>query len=111
VITRRSVIVGSLSLFSAQRPAQAEDQPIVGSLFISRPGRSYVWERIVAHMQKLGYVDGATIRYVPRFTQDPAQLPSLASEIAALSHAPSTPMAMSQRELPPPNGPEFRLSP
>jgi ABC-type uncharacterized transport system substrate-binding protein len=86
VITRRGLIVGGLSLLSAQTKAQAaSDQPIVGSLFISRPGRSYVWERMVAHMQTLGYVDGETIRYVPRFTQDPAQLPSLASEIAALS--------------------------
>src|SRR5262249_22575064 len=76
--------IGDFSLLSAQQAAEADDQPLVGSLFIGRPGFSYVWKHIVADMQTLGYVDGATVRYVPRFTPDPAQLPLLASEIAAL---------------------------
>jgi putative tryptophan/tyrosine transport system substrate-binding protein len=84
VITRRDLIIGGFSLLSAQQ-AEAHDQPLVGSLFIGRPGLSYVWKHIVADMQTLGYVNGATVRYAPRFTQDPAQLPLLASEIAALS--------------------------
>ena len=87
MITRRALIAGSFSLLSAQTSAhaQAGDQPIVGSLFIGRPGRSYTWKRLVADMETLGYVDGVAIRYVPRFTLDFAQLPTLASEIAALS--------------------------
>jgi ABC-type uncharacterized transport system substrate-binding protein len=84
VITRRGLIAGGF-LLQAQIQAQAAEPAVVGSLFISRAGRSYVWERMLADMQMLGYVDGVTIRYVPRYTQDPAQLPSLASEIAALS--------------------------
>ena len=85
MITRRELIAGAFGLLSAQEAAEADDLPIVGWLFISRPGLSYTWKRIVADLQTLGYVDGATVRYVPRFTLDPAQLPLLASEIAALS--------------------------
>ena len=84
MITRRTLIAGSLSLLSTRRSAEADDLPIVGSLFIGGPG-SYTWKRLVADMSTLGYADGVTVRYAPRFTPDPAQLPSLASEIAALS--------------------------
>jgi ABC-type uncharacterized transport system substrate-binding protein len=85
VITRRGLIAGGFSLLSARPSAQAGDEPIVGSLFIGRQDTSYTWKGIVAKMQALGYVDGVTVRYAPRFTQDPAQLPSFASEIATLS--------------------------
>ena len=85
MITRRGLIAGAFSLLSAQQAAEADDLPIVGWLFNGRPGLSYTWKRIVADLQMLGYVDGVTVRYVPRFAPDPAQLPLLASEIAALS--------------------------
>ena len=38
-------------------------------------------------MQALGYVDGANIRYAPRSSYDPSELPKLAAQIAELSPA------------------------
>jgi hypothetical protein len=83
MITRRGLIATTLGLITAP-VAEAAEQPVVGALFISTAERSYSWNHLLAQMQDLGYVDGNTVRYAARFTQDPAELPKLAAGIAEL---------------------------
>jgi hypothetical protein len=84
MITRRGLIAGLGSL-SVRAAAQPGDLPLVGALFISCLEFSYVWKHLVLDLRTLGYIEGGTVRYAARFTQDPARLPALATEIAALS--------------------------
>src|ERR1051326_849970 len=83
MITRRGLLVTGLSLMIAPM-AEAADPPVVGALFISAAERSYSWSHLLARMRDLGYVDGTTVRYAARFTQDPAELPKLAAGIAEI---------------------------
>jgi putative tryptophan/tyrosine transport system substrate-binding protein len=84
MISRRGLIAAALGLMTAPM-AEAAEQPVVGALLISTAERSYSWNHLLAQMRDLGYVDGTTVRYAARFTQDPAELPKLAAGIAELS--------------------------
>jgi len=84
MITRRRLIAMALALTAAPM-AEAADQPVIGALFISTAERSYSWNHLLAKMRDLGYVDGTSVHYAARFTQDPAELPKLAAGIAELS--------------------------
>lgn len=83
MITRRGLIATGLSLTIAPM-AEAADPPVVGALFISTAERSYSWNHLLTQMRDLGYIDGTTVRYAARFTQDSAELPKLAAGIAEL---------------------------
>jgi putative ABC transport system substrate-binding protein len=85
MITRRGLIAVGLGVLAARAAAQTPNLPLVGVLLITDPVLSYTWKRLVEDMLALGYVDGTNVRYAARFTQDPAQLPALAAEIASLS--------------------------
>jgi putative tryptophan/tyrosine transport system substrate-binding protein len=83
MISRRGLIAAALVMTAPM--AEAAEQPVVGALLISTAERSYSWNHLLAQMRDLGYVDGTTVRYAARFTQDPAELPKLAAGIAELS--------------------------
>ncbi len=83
---RRELIASALALMARGSTARAADPPLVAVLLVNiRPDASGSWRRVVKNLQTLGYIEGSTIRYAVRASQDPADLASFATELIRLA--------------------------
>jgi putative ABC transport system substrate-binding protein len=65
--------------------AQPAKVPLIGVLVVGEPGSEQFWRLFRDDMQKLGYIDGQSVRY--EFRSDQGQigrLPELAAELVQL---------------------------
>ena len=82
---RRELLAGAVAFTAWRSQAQSADLPLVGALFVNVSATSSaVLRMLVADMRTLGYMDGSTVRYAVRASEDPVRLSELATELVEL---------------------------
>lgn len=83
---RRELIASAVALVASSSRSQPAELPLVGALLVNiTPEASGAWRRILGHLRALGYIDGSTVRYTARASEQPERLAELAAELIRLN--------------------------
>ena len=78
-------LLGAPRAAQAQQPAKVFRLGLLGTVPLSNPGASRIWDGFVEGLQQLGYVEGRNIVIERRFSEGKAErLPDLAAELVRL---------------------------